>query len=163
MLYVQTYCCCPLNMSTYKRYPTLYSTVRIKQQISTGLFCEQKLCEILYCNIYCYNNCQQPYIQLYIAMFIYTAILHYYVTIHYKCDTVHVYVFFFLLCVPRKIRQWKLIIRKFVKCFRKKRNKTKLFVDLKRARFSVRKDVLCNFLIEFGINMKLLSQRSVSV
>jgi hypothetical protein len=52
-----------------------------------------KLCEMVYYNIYCYNNYQCCCLQLLIVMFTYTYILHHYITPHCKYDTVHVNVF----------------------------------------------------------------------
>jgi hypothetical protein len=52
-----------------------------------------KLCELVYCNIYCYNNYQYCCLQLHIVLFIYTPTLHHYVTIHFKYSRFHGNVF----------------------------------------------------------------------
>lgn len=74
-----------------------------------------KFCAAIYCNTYCYNIYQYCCLPLYILTFIYTAILHFQVTLHYKPNSFHLIWYFVYLYICGTNWKYKLIIRVLVK------------------------------------------------
>ena len=94
-------------------------------------------------------------------MFIYTSTLHHYVTLHYKHNTVHGNVLLWLYLY--KGTNWEIETdnKETGQIIEKKWEYNEagyqLFIDIRKACNSVRRAVLYNILIEFGIHRNLKS------